>query len=154
VGRPDILKWPAYQGAELLEQVSLSGSELRALADKVPAEERQNLREIKSVAVVTYRLPRAAPLKNVIAFYEPRVLAAGYKILSKDLSEAGEAVAAYTGPKETLLVLTAENAGEGGRTLEIVSVEGPLSSLASMGMVRMKAKGEETPKASAGAPSP
>jgi hypothetical protein len=127
---------------------------LKALADKIPAEARPHFRGIKSVTVVSYRLPASAPLKSVIAFYEPRVLAAGYKILSKDLSESEEATAAYTGPNESTIVLSAENAGEGGRTLEIVSVQGPLASLASMGMVKMKAKGGEMAKPSTREPLP
>jgi hypothetical protein len=152
--RPDILKWSAYEGAELVKQVSLSESQLKALASKIPAEDRKHLRGLKYVAVVSYRLRGTAPLKDVIAFYEPRVLAAGYKLFSKDFSEPEEASAMYAGPKEAFLVFSAENEGEDGRTLEIVSVEGPLDSLASMGVVRKKTKGVGMPKTSTHGPLP
>jgi hypothetical protein len=136
--RLDILKWPVYQGAELVEQVTLSESQLKAMASKIPAGEQMHLRELKQVTVLTYRLPATVAAKDVIAFYEPRVLGAGYKVFSKDLSDPGDVSTMYAGPKENFLVLSLENEGDSGRTLEIVSIEGPLSSLASLGNVMKK----------------
>lgn len=129
---PDILKWPAYRGAELVQQVSLSEEQLKQLAGQVPPEARPHLRGLKQVAVLGYRLPDTAVMKDVIAFYEPRALAAGYKLLMKDLTEPGEASAVYAGPNEGTLVVSVEREGESGRTVEIVSVKGPLAGLAAL----------------------
>jgi hypothetical protein len=133
--RLDILKWPAYQGAELVQQISLSESQLKGLVNQVPG---MPLRGLRYVAVLSYRLPTTAAMKDVIAFYEPRALAAGYTVMAKEF-DPGEESAVYTGPKENILVLSVDKEGEADRRLEIVSVEGPISSLVSMGQVMKRA---------------
>jgi hypothetical protein len=146
--RIDILRWPAYQGATLLQQVSLSAREIQALAKHGPAEARAHLRGLKQVVVAEYRLASGTELMPVVAFYEPRVLAAGYKTLVKDFSEPDEVSVVYTGPGDHFVVISVEREGEGGGTLEIVAVEGPLGSLAGVGDA-MKSIGRQSAEAGA-----
>jgi hypothetical protein len=141
----EIRNWPAYPGAELVNQVFLSGDQLKQLAGQVPPDAQPHLRGLKQAAILGYRLAETAVIKDVIAFYEPRVLAAGYKLLQKDLSEPGEASAAYTGPNGGTLVITVESEGEPGRLLQIVSVKGSIGGLAGLGKV-MKKRGGRNPE--------
>jgi hypothetical protein len=133
--RIDILRWPAYQGATLIQQVSMSAKEIEALGAQVPADARGHLRGLKHVSVAAYRLPAGTPLRPIIGFYEPRVLAAGYKVLVKEFSDPAEVSAVYTGPGDRVLVLSAERDREEGGVLEIVAVEGPLDNLSAIGDV-------------------
>jgi hypothetical protein len=128
----DIRKWPAYRGAELVQQVFLSAEQLKALSGQVPPEARLHLRGLKQVAILDFRLPDAAVAKDVIAFYEPRALAAGYKLLLKNLSDPGEEEAVYVRPNVGTLVVSLESEGENHRQVEIVSVKGPLGSLVAL----------------------
>jgi hypothetical protein len=128
-----------------VEQVFLTESQLKGMAGVVPPVVQKLLRGLKYVAVLSYRLPATAVPKEVISFYEPRLLKSGYKLSYKDLSESDEVTAMYSGPKENFVVVAAESSGE----LEIVSVEGPLSSLAAMGDL-MKKAGTPKPKPAPG----
>jgi hypothetical protein len=139
----EIRNWPAYPGAELVKQVFLSGEQLKQLAGQAPSDAQPHLRGLKQAAILGYRLAETAVIKDVIAFYEPRVLAAGYKLLQKDLSEPGEASAAYVGPNGGTLVVTVESEGEPGRLLEIVSVKGAIGGLAALSKA-MKKRGGRT----------
>jgi hypothetical protein len=134
----EIRKWPAYPGAELVQQVFLTGEQIKQLAGQVPPDVQPYLRDLKQAAVLGYRLSQTAVIKDVIAFYEPRVLAAGYKVLVKDLSDPGDASAAYTGPHGGTLVVSVDSEGEPGRLLEIVSVKGSLAGLVALGKAMEK----------------
>jgi hypothetical protein len=145
----EIRNWPAYPGAEVVQQVFLSGEQLKQLAGQIPPEAQPYLRGLKQAAILGYRLPETTVIKDVIAFYEPRALAAGYKLLSKDLSDPGEASAAYVGPHGGTLVVSVDSEGDTGRLLEIVSVKGPIGGLAALGKAMKKGGGPSTKPAPA-----
>jgi hypothetical protein len=145
----DIQKWPAYPGAELVQQVSLSGEQLKQLAGLIPPEAQPYLRGLKQAAILSYRLPETVVMKDVIAFYEPRVLASGYKILEKDLSDPGDVSATYVGQHSGTLVVSVESEGDKSRMLEIVSVKGPVGSLAALGKAMKKGGGGSSKPATA-----
>ena len=95
---------------------------------------------------------------KVIEFYEPRVLAAGYKLMSKDLSDPEDADAVYTGPNG-ILVLTVDNPDQGAREVEIVSVQGDLGGLAALSRLKgmpgaSNANGKAPQAAPNGSPAP
>lgn len=139
----DIQKWPLYSGAELIRQVTLGGDQIASLAGGVPPEAKAKLAKLMDVVVLGYKLPGSTDLKKVIAFYEPRALAAGYKLLVKELGDPeddeDEATAVFTGPEGGILVITASEEGKAKtKELEIVHVHGDLKGLAGLGALKDK----------------
>jgi len=157
VGRLDITTWPAFEGATLTTEVNVDGEQLKQMGDAIPADAKPILGKLQFVNVRGYRLPKGADPKKVVAFYEPRVLAAGYKVLVKDFSEPGEGGSAvYTGPGGAILVLDVGDDGE--QELEIVSVLGDIKSLSALGALKglhdPKEKPVKGPKKVAPQPAP
>lgn len=124
----DLGKLPVYPGAELTQQVSLTGEQIASFSAAVPEQARAALEKLNGIQVLSYRLAKNAVPKNVLAFYEPRILASGYRVMAKDLQDAGETTGVYSGPAGVLLVVTVS-----GPELEIVSVKGNLAGLAGLG---------------------
>ncbi|HEU4752656.1 MAG TPA: hypothetical protein VFU47_06070 [Armatimonadota bacterium] len=140
----DITRWPVYPGAALQQQISMTGDQLRAMGEEVPAEAKPYLGKLQGVQVLGYRLPETAAGKDVLAFYEPRALAAGYRVMVKDLSDDPEMSAVYTGPDSGILVLSIDREGQ-GRTLEIVSVHGDIKAMAALKGLKEKGPGARKP---------
>jgi hypothetical protein len=144
----DLGKLPVYPGAELTQQVSLTGEQIASLTSAAPEAARANLAKLTGVQVLGYRLAKNAVAKNVLAFYEPRILGAGYKVMMKDQQEGKEVTGVFSGPNNSLVVVSISTAGT--PELEIVSVQGSLAGLA--GLANLESLQELAP--GAGKPAP
>jgi hypothetical protein len=154
--RVDIRKWPVYTGAKLVQEVHVGGDQLNAFAGnkEIPPDARKALEKLLDVVVLGYQLPDRAEPRGVIDFYEPRILAAGYKMMVKDFSDPKDSSAVYTSADGGLLVLSVENEDpEDGYKLEIVSVQGNLKDISKLGVLG-KLGGAAAPKAPPPAKTP
>jgi hypothetical protein len=130
----DLAKLPVYPGAELTQQMSLTGDQLRSFGAEVPEKTKEALKKLVGIQVLGYRLAKNAVPKNVLAFYEPRVLSHGYRLMMKDQGgdEPGEITGVYTNPNGGLVVISVSS-DEGFPELEIVSVRGSVNGLDGLG---------------------
>jgi hypothetical protein len=153
----DLGKLPVYPGAQLTQQVSLTGDQIASLASAAPEAARANLAKLTGIQVLSYRLAKNAVPKKVLAFYEPRILDAGYKVMMKDLEEAEESTYVFSGPSNGLLVVSVST-DDDDPELEIVSIRGSLaglSGLAGLGALGALGQMPEAGKpASGAAPAP
>jgi hypothetical protein len=151
-GSLDISAWPVFPGSTLVQQVSMDRAQLTALQEQIPGEVREALSKLLGLQVLEYRLPANAVANRLVEFYEPRALAAGFKVMIKSMEAAHEANAIYTLPAGGLLVLNAQTPAKGERTLQIVLVQGELaglSALAGLKGLSGRMPGAEAPPAAA-----
>jgi hypothetical protein len=140
----DIRQWPAFQGAVSIREAFLDGPTIAGILPKVSPKERAALEKLRGLQIKSYRLNPEHTARAVFAFYEPKVLAAGYKSLMKDTGEGDDddeltAVAIYAHPGGGLLVIALdgdEDSKGKSISLDIVSVAGTLSSLADLGKIQ------------------
>jgi hypothetical protein len=145
----DISKLPIYPGAELVREVNLGADQIKEMvknaSDKVSPKTLQGLDQLGGVMVRGYKLPKDASAKAVLAHYESRILAAGFKQIVKNI-EKDEAVGVYVSATMGVVVINVDNEDpEDGNQVEIVSVLGDMKALAKLGELEKleKQKGDK-----------
>jgi hypothetical protein len=156
----DLGKLPVYPGAQLTQQVSLTGDQIASLTSAAPEAARANLAKLTGIQVLSYRLAKNAVPKNVLAFYEPRILGAGYKVMMKNFEEGEDSTYIFTGPNNALLIVSVST-DDDDPELEMVSVRGSLAGLSGLSglgalgaLGQMPASGKTAPVAPAAPVAP
>ena len=128
----DLTKLPVYPGAEQTQQMSFTGDQLGSLGAEVPEKAKAALKKLTGVQILAYKLPKNAGAKKVLAFYEPRILSHGYKLMMKDQGdEKNEITGVYTAPNMGIVVISVSS-DEEFPELEIVCVQGGMGGLSGL----------------------